>query len=312
MLLNIFSKRQKINRGEIPEVYTYNTLPNPLRVQIVLIMHGVLGNERQYQDQYYGSRKAYQTVVESLCREYGQFQLVELNQYRHRSYQEELSNFILQEPDHERVLDAVELVGKIADTFARRYDFLRNQNASRSVDEALEELNLRFQEHAVGYRFESGEIIRIDSDYIHAETVKPALSLLRDKNFEGAEAEFRSAHEHYRHGRTKETLVECLKAMESVMKAICIKRNWSTDKNANCSTLIRILFENELIPQFWASHFSGLRANLEGGVPTARNKLSGHGQGTAVVEVPNHIATYVLHQTAASIVFLIQADKARP
>jgi hypothetical protein len=48
--------------------------------------------------------------------------------------------------------------------------------------------------------------------------------LLHDAAYEGAEAEFLSAHEHYRHARNKEALTDALKSFESVMKSICTKR----------------------------------------------------------------------------------------
>ena len=35
---DIFSKRQKKLRGEVPDVYVYNDLPNPLRQQICFIL----------------------------------------------------------------------------------------------------------------------------------------------------------------------------------------------------------------------------------------------------------------------------------
>jgi hypothetical protein len=73
--------------------------------------------------------------------------------------------------------------------------------------------------------------------------------------------------------------------------------------------LIQVCFDNGLIPAFWQSHFAALRSLLEGGVPTARNRLGGHGQGSAVVEVPAHIVAYVLHMTAASIVFLVETER---
>ena len=76
--------------------------------------------------------------------------------------------------------------------------------------------------------------------------------------------------------------------------------------------LIEIAFEKELIPKFWTAHFSALRSSLESGVPTGRNKLGGHGQGPEVVEVPPHIVSYVLHQTASAIVFLVEAEKSMP
>jgi hypothetical protein len=49
---------------------------------------------------------------------------------------------------------------------------------------------------------------------------------------------------------------------------------------------------------------------LESGVPTARNRLGGHGQGAKPTSVPDHIVAYLLHMTASTIVFLIEADRA--
>ena len=133
--------------------------------------------------------------------------------------------------------------------------------------------------------------------------------LLRARDYAGAQAEFLNAHEHYRHRRGKEALAECLKALESVMKAICAKRGWKHDPNATSKALIQVLFDQGLIPTFWHQHFSALRSTLESGVPTARNKFGGHGQGTQVVEVPDHIVAYVLYLTAAAIVFIAEAEK---
>ena len=74
----------------------------------------------------------------------------------------------------------------------------------------------------MGYRYESGQIIRVDSEFTHSEVVKPALLMLSDPMYEGANAEFLSAHEHYREGRYKECLNECLNAFESCIKSgIC-------------------------------------------------------------------------------------------
>jgi len=183
---------------------------------------------------------------------------------------------------------------------------------SEIADGAIEELNNRFKEHGVGYQFTNGQIIRIDSEFIHTEIVKPALNLLGQQHYAGAQQEFLKAHEHYRKGNAKEALSECLKAFESVMKAICDKRGWSYGNNATAKPLIQACFDNELIPSFWQSHYSSLRNLLECSVPTGRNKLSGHGQGTTPVSVPNHLVAYMLHMTASSIVFLAEADEKAP
>jgi hypothetical protein len=72
------------------------------------------------------------------------------------------------------------------------------------------------------------------------------------------------------------------------------------------------IFSKRQRPSFWNSHFSALRGTLEAGVPTARNKLGGHGQGSQVVEVPEYIVAYVIHLTASAIVFLSDAEAALP
>ena len=143
---------------------------------------------------------------------------------------------------------------------------------------------------------------------MHSEAIKPAIRLLYKKRYAGAQQEFLKAHQHYRRGETKEALNDCLKTLESLMKAICDKRRWSYPSNATAKALIDVCFENELIPKFWESQYSALRTLLESGVPTGRNKLSAHGQGTAPVEVPGHIAAYMLHMTASAIVFLAEAE----
>jgi len=140
--------------------------------------------------------------------------------------------------------------------------------------------------------------------------VKPILRLLNDKHYAGAQQEFFKAHEHYRHGDAKETLNECLKAFESLMKAICDKRKWPYVKTATAKELIRVCLDNNLIPAFWESHYTALRSMLESGVPTGRNKLSGHGQGSTPTTVPSHLVSYMLHITAASMLFLAEAEAA--
>ena len=206
------------------------------------------------------------------------------------------------------MLDAVELAFRAIDSYARRRSYRRSNNPDEQSDSALKQLNARFQQHGIGYRFESGFIIRIDSELVHAEIVKPALSLLHNQGFEGAEAEFHLAYEHYRHGRMKEALAECLKSLESTIKTIAARRGWDYEPNATARPLLDLLFQKELIPSFWSNHFSGLRGMLEGGVPTARNRLGGHGQGATVVDVPPHLVAFAIHQTAAAIVFIGTAD----
>lgn len=315
-ILDLFSKRQRKIRGEVPDVLTYETLPHALRVQIVHILTDTLGNETEAAP--YGApmvAQAYEYVVDSLCREYGVFRLPGERERRDRHYLSELFNFILSEKSVEKVLDAVELSFGVVDVHSRKWEYKtrhHDSNPNMEADAGLAELNARFLEHGIGFRYEAGEIIRVDSEVIHAEVVKPALTLLHHPAFAGAEAEFHRAFEHYRHGRMKEALAECLKSLESTIKSIAAKRKWKHERNATVKPLIDLMYEKQVIPQLWSQHFSGLRSMLESGVPTARNRLGGHGQGVEPVTVPEHYVAFALHQTAAAIVFLANAERELP
>lgn len=291
---NIYSKRQKKLRGEIPDVYSYDDLPQPLRIQIIQIINEFLEDWR-----IPAVNDFYEPVVKSLRHEYG---VVKLAVYQ--SCRDEFEQFFIHSENIDSLLDVIETSFLYLDANMRD-----GPNISNDVDKAIEELNYRFKEHGIGYHFSSPEIIRIDSEWIHVEIVQPALRLLEQQHYTGAREEFLNAHEYYRKGNPKEALTNCLKAFESVMKAICDMRDWSYNDKSTAKALIKICFDNGLIPSFWDQHYSSLRSLLESGIPTGRNRLGGHGQGTNPVTVPNHLVAHMLHMTAAVIVFLVEAEQ---
>ena len=304
-IIDTFSKRQSKKRGEMPEVYQHHTLSYQLRVQIIYILQDSLGGE----DQLHRTNvfKTYEHISNLLCREYGVFRLPA----RYAESQNKLNdvfNFILQEQNIERVLDAIELLFQAIDRIARDFEYLGKFDAPEIADRSIEELNDRFREHGIGYKYENGKIIRVDSEFIHSEVVKPALKILSQEQYAGAQQEFLLAHEYYRVGKGKEALNECLKALESVIKSICDMREWNYDKRSSAKKLISICFENEIIPAFWQEQFEALQRLLESSVPPARNKLSAHGQGKVSPPVPTHLVGYVLHMTASAVVFLAEAE----
>jgi hypothetical protein len=304
-IIDLFSKRQKVLRKEVPDVYEYAQIPKALRVQIVHILRDLFGHRADYD--HNGCLAAFKLINGILCREYGVFQLSrEDSPY----VDEQVVDFLLNIADHEQVLDVIEISLRFLVLAREGSISWRGHVRVEQLDSAVEELNARFREHGIGYQYESGEIIRVDSQLIHAEVVKPALALLTAPEYEGANAEFLKAFEHYRKGDTKECLNECLKAFESTMKAICTKRKWAFKPNDTASALIDVCIKNGLIPQLIQSHIGGVRAALESGIPTIRNRLSGHGQGAQVVNVPPHYASYMLHLAATTIQFLVESEKA--
>ena len=306
-ICELFSKRQKRLRGEVPDVYRYETIPPELRVQVVHIWRDVWGKETTSTS--YGHRphfnayRVYKEIHDVLCREYGVFTLGEEGDLGVR-----VGNFLLSTEDTEKVIDVIELSFQCIDRVARNEAHLFSPRHI-SPDDAIGELNDRFREHGVGYQYESGQIVKIDSQIIHSEVVKPALSFLSNPMYKNANEEFLKAHKLYRERNYKDCVSTCLNAFESCLKVICSKRGWKYGEKDGAQRLIKIVFDKGLIPPLMQSHFSALRSTLESGVPTVRNNWAGHGQGPDEVTVPEHIAAYILHLTASNILLLAKADE---
>jgi hypothetical protein len=299
-----FSKRQKRSRGKIPDVYAYDQLPTQFRVQVGYIISDAFGVDDEYCLGH--ALRAYKSVKETLCREFGLF---ELSKYK-QSDADSIIEFFLQQENVEFALDVLELCFKVINGFFNNQSYLTHTKRKIEPKDAISELNERFKEHGIGYQFESNELIRIDSEFLHAEAVKPVLTVLREDGFKGANDEFLLAHEHYRHRRHKECLVDSLKAFESTMKAICKLRGWTPKPEDSASALIAVCFNNGLIPPYFETQFCSLKSLLASGIPTVRNKNGGHGQGSDVVVVPEYLARYGLNLTASSILFLVDAHTA--
>ena len=347
MEYELFSTRQKRLRGEISDVYQYEIIPPELRVQIVYIWRDTLKSIsfQSYSKTEFGdAHDAYKAIYNELCRAYGRFALDEDSnfyqsesddsyyQLEGKSYPDSVVEYFLKIDETEMVIDVIEVSFRYIDQVFRdkfredKSDGLEDKSDELdlifgirphdispngiSPDEAIDQLNRRFHQHNVGYQYESGQIIRVDSQFIHSEVVKPTLGFLSDPIYRGANEEFLKAHEHYRKGNYKDCITNCLKAFESCLKTICRKRKWYyDDKRAAAKNLIQIVLNNNLIPVFMESHFSGLRGALESGLTTLRNRNAGHGQGPEKVSSPDYIAAYALHLTASNILLLTKADK---
>ena len=306
-IVDLFHIRQKRIRGEYPDVYQYEELSDTLKVQIVHMWKETMGEDHSGGEWHTSSdnRRYLEACYNILCKELGVFELNKDDTYLGStvSYLQNISKYFLTEKNIEKALSVIELMIRFTKIFADQYP--------RGIDisDIIEELNQRFREHGVGYQYENGQIIRTDSEFIHVEAVKPALQLLSNPTYKGAQEEFLKAHEHYRHSRYDAALTDCLKAFESTMKIIIHKRSWVCDKNATSKKLIDCCLSNELIPKFWTDQFNSLSNILTSSIGTPRNKLSGHGKGNDEIVVPEHLIQYVLHMTASTIVFLIKAEE---
>lgn len=305
MIVELFSKRMKKQQGKITDIYQYDEIPKKLRVQIVQILNDSIGDDLQ----------SWKFIRDCMRKELGVLEL--LNEY-FSSSKEECLNFLLYCKETEAVIDIIELSFKIVEQIGKRIDpFAQSYGRCQNGTEAIKELNYRFKENAVGYQFIEGIIIRIDNEIIHTDVIKPALQLLYDENFSGANEEFLKAHDYYRKNDYKNSILYAGKAFESTMKTICEKEKYKYNKDKDTANkLIQILCNNDFIPISLKTHFEGLdkaissiKTTLETGLPTLRNRNGGHGQGNEVVYVPQQFVTYALNLAATNIVLLVDLYK---
>src|SRR6266516_4294087 len=109
-IFNLFSKRQKALRGETPDLYTYDIIPRSLKVQIVHILRDVIGKRKRHNDTVVNN--AYEVILDTLCREYGVFQL-----YGHgMENSDQITNFLITSENIDQVIDVIEISFKYVDT----------------------------------------------------------------------------------------------------------------------------------------------------------------------------------------------------
>jgi hypothetical protein len=303
-----YSFRQKQQAKKSADVFTYDELPEKLRVQAARIWSDALDD---FSGGYGVGDPDIQDLHKLITTELGVYELGANDQTKRFN----ITNYFLS-ADFEEALDILEMMFfGLSRLGHREGSSWQGERSREAVADAVSELNRRFLQHGIGYAFVDGErpqIIRMDNEHLHRDVVLPALMLLSEQGFEGANDEYRKAHKHYQDENIKECLNECLKSFESTMKTICTRRGWSFQNTDTAAKLIEICLQNNLLPTSMKSHLGAVSSLLGSGTPTVRNKMSGHGQGPVATTVPPFFATYLLHETAASIVFLVDAFKALP
>ena len=194
----IFSKRQQRIQGETPDTYQYESIPKKLRVQVLYIWEKVW--ERAYENNF-GELQlselaidAYQSIEKTLREEYGVLSLDGGDEPDEDGYgfYRIVRNFFLETEDADEVIDVIEISFRYIDQVIRDKFHVSDEDeldeifgTSRrdtlpdgiSPDEAIDQLNQRFREHSVWYQYESGQIVKVDSQDIHSEVVKSAKEL---------------------------------------------------------------------------------------------------------------------------------------
>lgn len=296
----------------------FDQLPKPFRNQVILILDDMIGIERQRAgigrsrvDRYAQDtpEKVWEVISIAIIREAG------LQSLGHPMYSnhDQFAHYIRSnETSVPHLLEAIEIAFRTVLAVAKIIRSYQDDYVSHSTPkQGVDELNARFRQHALGYRFElePRTIERVDSEYLYVESIAPGLTILRRLAFVGAEHEFLLAQEHLRHGRHEEAINEALKAYESTMKLICDARGWIYPSNPSSAQLVRTLIDQELFPAELEHYATSLRGLLESGLATVRNRSAGHGRGGELRRIPAHLAAFAIHLAAANIVFLAETHE---
>lgn len=302
----IFETYTKKKQG-LPDILSYDSFPEKLKTQIYHIW-----NDYFLQDSYSTDFKdeAMKVIYNTICKETGKKNFYFNSLFINRSPEYQVEKYFESLTDINDLLDTIDIIFyfmvRMEEVALENNFYLR---VKYPVKDAILDLNTRFKENGIGYEFANKQIIRIDNQLLHQQTIKPALLLLQDPDYANVNDEYLKAHEHFRYNRNQECLNECLKAFETTMKIICAKNNWSFQENDTAKILVGILITNKFIPSYNENQLNSLRNLLQSSIPTVRNKNSAHGQGTKKRIVPNNLSQYLLSITGATIQLLINTQK---
>ena len=235
-VLDLYSRRKRYaERGE-PDVFVYDAVPEVLKAQVERILDDAIGRYWGRGEIGYGSSipdnndEGWEFVRNQLCRGKGVRSLAS-----EREARADLIAYLFRESDVDKWLDIIEMsFWYISAALGKKSAYERQKlTIELPPTEAIAELNTRFRHAAFGYRFETNLIVRVDSELLHAELVKPALLFLEDPRFAGAREEFLSAHA----GEHKDAITDANNAFESTLKAVCDLRRWAYPPGARASAI---------------------------------------------------------------------------
>lgn len=304
MPIDLFSRRKREKRGDVDPL-RYDEVEQATRIRLLHVLDEFLDDVgRQYVG--YDDTWIWETVCKILRKDLGVFELTHYS----RSRSEEFRGFFLECADTDRVVDCIELIGKMIMIVADERSSMED-----SARGAIKEINAWLADASIGYEFlinetaRESQVIEVSDRLTHAEVIIPALHILTNKRFAPANSELLQAFDHLRKKEFGDAISEAAKALETTLKIIAADKKWPHDPNKD--TMKRLLdtaIKHGGTDPMWQSHFDAVRTLLESGVATARNKFDGHGQGATERKVPAHLARFALHQSASAILFFTAAN----
>lgn len=299
-------RQRNLDRAGQPVLYKFDELPDAFKVEVFRVLEDVIGREQKQGGVTYVRvgdhseplpRTVWKVIGNAIADHLG---------YRtgESDGQPDFYNLMFRSKlPVGQVLSGIEIAFRVVERLPPSYQ--SDAGSELSPEQAIQAFNRRFRQHDLGYSFNSGQILRVDSQYLHTEVVNPALQLLTSAGFEGAQTLFLRAHKHFRHSENDDAILDAARAFESTMQHICDELSWEYPDRVNAKDLIRVVTDKGLFPSWHQNHMNSLRTLLEG-LPTVRNKKSSHAD-TEGDDAPDEMAAFAIHLAASNIVFMVES-----
>ncbi len=294
-----FFRREAEANGEIPEVWSYNTLPQNVRIQIWQTF--VSSNE------FYTILNTSKDICTFLKHEIGMDCLsVHLHYYQYKQwdYTAELKEFFIN-TDFRFAFSVVECIAIALN---------QKSNNSSKPKKAIDEINYRLKEARIGYEFntDANMLIKKSDEAVYQLSIEPAFHLLSDLKFKESIDNFAKAFSDYQSGNPKDlenAITNALKALESTIKNICKLKGYEFNEEKPLKDQVAVLKNQKFLPEKYNNYFDKI-TDLIIAVATPRNKTTGHGQSDEAADtVDEKLVEFVLAQVASVIVFLTKNSK---
>ena len=155
-VLDLYSYRKRLAAGNTPDVFTYDELPDALRVQIVHIWRRAIGQRHD---------RGWTWIHNRVAEEHGRFELAD-------GYGEETrcTNFLLQTASVDQALDLIEVSFRFIERIVPKFTFGQREafGITTEPSDAIEDLNERFRRAGVGYQLEDGQIFRVEPELVES------------------------------------------------------------------------------------------------------------------------------------------------
>ena len=141
--------------------------------------------------------------------------------------------------------------------------------------EAERELNDAFSLYESPWRILCGEMILIDSGYLHEELVAKQIEFMANLSANGAMDEFKQAVREFQKGEFAHAINEAAKSVESTLKFVL-------DNNAesHLTGLLKSLRKTDLVPNYYIGFFDSYEKIVQATGIVRNQPGNAHGQGS--------------------------------